>query len=117
MSLLDNFKETFVILDKKLTPDGEGGYITEYEEGVIIDIAVAHNTTISAQIAESDNTASTYTFLIDKKIPLSYHDIVKRVRDGAIFRITQDALEDYTPSMSDLKLTKVTAERWELPND
>lgn len=114
MSLLDEYKQIFCVMEKTRIPDGEGGFNTEWSEGAEFIAFPQHNTTIEAQIAESANTASTYTFLIDKGLSLEYHDVVKRLSDGQIFRITSESGEDFTPNSSPLNLTKVMAERWEL---
>lgn len=114
MNLLEEFGEDFAFMEKTRIPDGEGGMITTWTEGARFRGAQRHDTTIVAQEAERAKTASTYSFFVDKGIVLEMYDVVKRLRDGATFRITQPSGEDVTPASSWLNLTKVVAERWDL---
>ncbi len=114
MSLLDQYKKPYVIVEKTEVSDGEGGSVTTWIEGAEISIAEAHDTTVEAQVAEANTTVSTYTFLISKGTSLKYGDVVKRVEDGQTFEITQPSNEDVTPMMSRLNLSKVTARKWEV---
>lgn len=114
MSLLDEYSEWFAFMVKEKRPDGEGGLISEWTEGATFKMAQEHDTSIIAQEAERAKEASTYSFYVDKSISLGMYDVVKRLSDGATFRITQESGEDYTPASSKLNLTKVTAERWNL---
>lgn len=114
MSLLEQYGEEFAFMVKNKVPDGEGGLITTWAEGARFMVAQEHNTTIVAQEAERAKNASAYSFYVDKSIQLELYDVVKRLSDGATFRITQPSGEDYTPASSRLNLTKVLAERWNL---
>lgn len=114
MSLLDEYSELFAFMEKTKVPDGEGGLISKWIDGATFMMAQEHDMTIVAQEAERAKNASTYSFYVDKSIALEMYDVVKRLSDGATFRITQPSGEDYTPATSKLNLTKVTAERWNL---
>lgn len=117
MSLLDKFSEEFVLLDRRRAPDGESGFNTTWvETDVIITMPQAHNTTVEAQKAEKEGTASTYSFYPPKGVNLEFHDVIKRKRDGQIFRITSNTGDKYTPDNSRLNIGYVTAEKWELPS-
>ena len=48
-------------------------------------------------------------------INLQYHDVVKRDRDGKIFRVTSDGDDNYTPASSSLDIRQVEAEEWTIP--
>lgn len=115
MSLLDEAKKAFCMMDKISTSDGEGGLVTEWVEGAEFELIQQHNTTIEAQIAERNGTASTYTFLFDKNLTFRHDDYIKRLSDGAYFRITQPSGEDYTPPSAGLHLGLIKAEKTELP--
>lgn len=114
MSLLEQFGKPYAFMEKTRTPDGEGGFNTEWAEGARLTVFERHDTTIEAQQAENKALASTYTFLLDKNISLTQNDVIKRLEDGQTFRITQPSNEDVTPEMSSLNLTAVKAERWVL---
>lgn len=114
MSLLDEYSELFAFMEKTKVPDDEGGLISEWTEGATFMMAQQHDTSIVAQEAEKAKEASVYSFYVDKSITLEMYDVVKRLSDGATFRITQPSGEDFTPSTSKLNLAKVIAERWNL---
>lgn len=116
MSLLDEFEEKFVFIDETKTPDGDGGFITSYKDGIVFRMPQEHNTTIEAQKAEREGTASAYTFLPKKGMVFDYHDIFRRVSDGQYFRVTSPSGEDKTPDSSTLDRSMIKAEKWEVTN-
>lgn len=115
MSLLEEAKETCVILDKKRVPDGEGGFITEWTEGAEFKAAIVFNTSMEARLAEKQGVTSLYTVTISRNAMLEYHDVFRRLKDGKIFRVTSDGDDSYTPASTDLDMRQVTAEEYELP--
>lgn len=113
--MMASFTKQFCIMEKTMVPDGEGGSFTNWRDGMVFDMAVRHDTTILAQQAEGQGTASTYTFLVNSGIHLAFPDVVKRMEDGQIFQITSDSADSFTPATSGLKLAAVTAKKWRLP--
>ena len=116
MSLVENAMEKSYIMDKKTTPDGRGGVITTYKEGAEIKVAYSFDTSTQARIAEQAGTENRFILTTRKSVNLQYHDIVKRDRDGKIFRVTSDGDDNYTPDSSSLNMRQVEAEEWSLPN-
>ena len=43
---------------------------------------------------------------------LEYHDVLRRVRDGKVFRVTSDGDDKYTPESATLNMRQVTAEEY-----
>lgn len=117
MSLLDSAMETFVILDKVTTPDGYGGYYSRWIDGASIQAAATFDTSIEARVAEVQGVTSLYTITTQKSINLQYHDVLRRVSDGKIFRVTSDGDDKKTPPSATLNMRQVSAEEWELPNE
>ena len=58
---------------------------------------------------------SLYTITTKKAVTLQYHDIVKRVSDGKVFRVTSDGDDQKTPASATLDMRNVTAEEFDLP--
>lgn len=115
MSLLDNFlQEKCVLLEKKRTPDGAGGWLVEWADGAEFNAAVVLDTSMQSRIAEKEGVTSVYTVTTRRSTPLSFHDVFKRLSDGAIFRATSDGAEKQSPSVGSLDMCQVTAEKWEL---
>lgn len=117
MSLVDNAMEKSFIMDKTTAPDGRGGVITRYVEGAEIQVAYSFDTSTEARVAEKDDALNRFTLTTRKAINLQYHDVVKRAKDGKIFRITSDGDDNYTPSTSSLDMRQVEAEEWSLPTN
>ena len=66
MSLLDDFAHKCVLMEKKRTPDGAGGYITAWEEGAEFLNYQSLDTSMEARKAEKDGVTSVYS------APVSY---------------------------------------------
>ena len=116
MSLVDNAMEKSYIIDKITAPDGRGGITTAYKDGAEIKVAYSFNTSTEARVAEQAGATNRFTLTTRRSINLQYHDIVKRDRDGKIFRVTSDGDDNYAPSSSSLDMRQVEAEEWSLPN-
>lgn len=114
MSLLEEFGEKYVLMEKTRIPDGDGGFYLSFKDGPMFKMPQAHDTTIEAEIAERAGTASTYTFLPNINMQFEYHDIFRRVSDGQYFRVTSPSGEKYTPKSSALNRTMIKAEKWEM---
>ena len=115
MSLLSDAMEDMVILDKTTSSDGYGGTTTTYVEGAEFKGAVTFDVSIDARSASKQGVTSLYTLTTSRAIVLDYHDVVKRIRDGKIFRITSDGEDKFTPQSAGLDMRQVTAEEFVLP--
>lgn len=114
MSLLDDTMETFNIIDKVKVSDGYGGTIDTWTEGIEIKAAAVLDSSDEMRVAMAEGVKASYTVTTNKNVNLQYHDVVRRQRDGKIFRITSDGDDKYTPAASSLNMRQVTAEEWEL---
>ena len=113
MSLLDNALEDCVFIDKLHTPDGEGGYDTQWVEGASFKAAVVLDQSIQAQRAMTEGVTGVYAVTVRRSVRLGYHEVFKRLRDGAIFRVvSKDDAE--TPKSAALDARTVKAEEWTL---
>ncbi len=115
--LYERFMEPFVLIEKKKVSDGEGGFTTVWIEGVTIKLALSSNQSMQARIAEHEGVTSTCTITSYKNVKLDFHDVVKRVSDGTVYRVTSESGLKETPSFSDIDMNQVTAERWEIPSE
>ena len=116
MSLLNDAMEPCVMLDKTTVPDGYGGYIPTWTNGVTFDAAIVLDTSMQARIAEAQGVTGIYTVTTRKAMNLQYHDVFRRVSDGKIFRVTSDGDDKKTPPSAGLNMRQVSAEEWSLPN-
>lgn len=114
MSLLTEYMQECVMLNKKLTPDSYGGYNTVWEYGVPFKAAIAFDTSIEARTAQAQGVTSLYTVTIPRSLMLDYHDAFMRMEDKKIFRVTSDGDDKFTPNRSTLDMRQVTAEEWRI---
>ena len=114
MSLVDSFKTPCVLMEKQRTPDGEGGFITGWVEGIKFDAAIVKDTTLAARVAEKDGIKNVYTVTTSKNADLDFHDVFKRLKDGQIFRVTSNGDDKATPSSASFQFEQVNAEEWTL---
>lgn len=114
MSLLDDAFETFEIIDKTTTEDGYGGIITSYVAGAKFQAVAVFNNSTEARVAAVQGAYDRYRITTRKAVTLQYHDIVRRLSDGKIFRVTTDGDDVKTPPSAALNMRQVDAEEWEL---
>lgn len=115
LSLIESMMEDFVFLNKVKVDDPVGGYKDDYQDGVTFKAAVIKNSTTEAQIAEKQGITEIFTIVTDKSMVLEFHDVLRRVSDGEIFRVTSRAVDSQAPEASTVPIAKVSAERWVLP--
>ena len=65
---------------------------------------------MEARIAEKQGVTALYTITTRKNVNLQYHDILKRSRDGKLFRVTSDGDDKATPGSAGLNMRQVSAE-------
>lgn len=115
MSLLDEAMDAFVLMDKVRVPDGYGGTTTQWVDGITINVAVQYNSSDEAQVAQALGSTSAYVFTVRKNVQLDYHDVLRRVSDNKIFRITTNSDDLKTPASATLNMRNYNAEEWEIP--
>ena len=116
MSLLTDAMEACRIMDRQTSDDGYGGYNQVYVEGARIDAAIVLDSSMQARVAEKQGVTALYTITTKRNVNLQYHDVIKRERDGKVFRVTSDGDDKYTPKSSTLDMRQVSAEEWVIPN-
>lgn len=114
MSLLDDAFETFEILDKTTMEDGYGGIITSYVAGAKFQAVAVFNNSTEARIAAVQGAVDRYRITTRKTVILQYHDVIRRISDGKIFRVTTDGDDVKTPPSAALNMRQVDAQEWEL---
>lgn len=112
MSLLSQAMEDVVMLEKRRIPDGEGGFITDWAEGVQFKAAISFDGSMEARTAEKQGVTSLYTVTVPLNCKLEYNDIFKRLRDGKVFRVTSDGDDKITPPSASFQFVQVNAEEW-----
>jgi len=116
VSLLTQMMEECRILNHVRADDDFGGYTDTWTEGATFNAAIAKNASPEQQIAEKEGITEAFTVVVQQDFTLDYHDVFKRVRDNAIFRVTSRTTDSTAHPASTVKIAKVTAERWVLPS-
>lgn len=118
MSLLDSFGALCVLMDRTRKPDGEGGYITAWADGIKFVNYSALDSTMQARVAEAQGVSSVYTVLVQKDLPIEYGDYYRDEKTGKTYRVTSDPAEKQAPDAASAAIRvfkSFTAERKELP--
>ena len=115
MSLIDFFKSPCVTLTQQRTPDGEGGYTTQWAEGQQFDATIILDASSTTRRAEKDSLTNQYTVTVDKGVALNFHDVFRRTTDNRTFRVTSNTSDKQTPACATFQFAQVTAEEWRLP--
>ena len=114
MLLLEDAMEECAIMDRITKPDGQGGFVSEWTEGAHIYAVINLDNSTQARIGEKLGVANLYTIITPGVIVLEYHDVLRRLSDSKVFRITSDGSDSHTPKSATLDLRMVSAEEWEL---
>lgn len=107
---LNDFFTDFCMLDRKSVPDGMGGVIYEYTDGVAFRAGISTENSTQARIAYQTGARVIYTIVTDTHMQLEVNDRVKRLSDGQRFRITSNASDMTTPEIAQMQYSQVTAE-------
>lgn len=115
MSLIDEYMTSCVLLDKRSIPDGLGGFTYEWVEGAAFTAAIVKDSSMQARLAEKQGVTELYTVTVYRGATLDFHDVFRRVSDGAVFRVTSNVTDSETPDRASFQIGQVTAERWVIP--
>lgn len=116
MSLIEDSMEQVCFMEKVRVPDGEGGFTTAWNEGAQFRASITFDSSMQARIADKQGVTSLYTVTTAKNASLEYHDVLKRLSDGKVFRITSDGDDRQTPASARFgQYLQVTAEEWVIP--
>lgn len=117
MSLLTEAMESCVMLDRSTASDGYGCFTSAYTEGAAFKAAITLDSSTQARVAAVQGVTSLYTITTGKAVNLQFHDVLRRVSDGKVFRVTSDGDDKKTPASASLNMRQVSAEEWTVPND
>lgn len=112
MTLIDAFKESCILMERVRVPDGEGGWTTQWAEGLTFDAAIVLDSSMNARIAEAEGVTALYTVTTDRNVEMVFHDVFKRQSDGQVFRVVK--VNDSTPDVATFQFNQYQAEAWEL---
>ena len=117
MSLLTEQMENCIMIDKTSVLDGYGGTKPKWVDGAEFQAAFAFDNSLESRVAQAQGVKNVYTIVTQRNVNLQYHDVLRRMSDGKIFRVTSDGDDKKTPNSASLDMRVVSAEEWEIPNN
>lgn len=113
--LIENFMEKCVLLEKTRVSDGLGGNEVAYKDGASFMAAVNKEKSLDARVAEKEGVTEVYTVTTAEGVALEFHEVFRRERDKATFRVTSNASDSKPPKAASFSFEQVSAERWSIP--
>lgn len=110
MTLYERMMCDCVRLIPSTEDDEEGGRSTKWDEGDHIKAAIVRDTSQELRIADKDAVKALYTVTTPSGTVLSYHDVIKRISDGAVFRCTSNS--NPAPKPATFQFRQCSAEEW-----
>ena len=102
-------------VNRAVVPDGEGGVTTVWTDGAVFKAAVRLDSSLQAQVAAAQGVTGIYTIITPRTVNLQFHDVVRRLTDNKVFRVTSDGDDKRTPNSAGLDMRSVSAEEWVIP--
>ena len=101
-------------LVKTHEPDGLGGFVDTWTPGAAFPAAILKDASMAARIAEKDGLTEVYTITVKRSVPLEFHDVIQRLEDEKIFRVTSEIVDNKSRAFSGIDFGQVTAEAFKL---
>jgi len=116
VNLLENMMDACVMMDKTTVSDGIGGIVSVWVEGAEFAAFVRKESAPEITVAEQTGAKEMFTVVVPMTVSLEYHDVFKRLRDGAIFRLTSNTRDGETSrtASTPVQVARANCERWEL---
>ncbi len=109
--MLKDYFEPFMLLRLRGVPDGAGGQHRVLTDDVPFLAGITQTAGRSEEIAGQSALHATPVLLHELDVTLEYGDIVRRERDGALYRVTGRTRDMMTPAFSGLQYAQVPVER------
>lgn len=111
---IQDFYEPLIFIEKKSVSDGMGGFVVQWVDGAEFMGSITTDNSVEMRIAEQQGVKSIYTITTNKNTVLNYNDVIKRKRDNKTFRVTSNGEDVLSPSVSNLSISQVQAEQFDL---
>ncbi len=108
--MLSDYFEHFCIMDKYTEADMFGAIVTHYVEGAPFMAGITSDSSTEARIAYRNGLKVMYTIVLPEGVNLRQDDVVKRLSDDMLLRVTSDCRDMHIPSVAEQQYSQVTAE-------
>lgn len=106
MNLYESFYNKAVLMDRKTTPDGVGGFISAWTEGASFDVAFSGLTPAEKIAAQQSAVQYSDTITTPENVHLSERDIFKV--GEAVYRVV--GILPAAPGVASFKFNRYTVE-------
>lgn len=107
---LTDFFEDFLCMDYVSVSDGLGGISYEFREGAPFMAAIRALGSDEVEVAYRNGLKTIYRITTGLNVELEQNDVVKRVKDGRMYRVTSNAIDTTTPDIANVQQRYVSAE-------
>lgn len=111
--ILNEFLTDLEVIEINNTSDGLGGYIEGVSVVKTLQGIIARVSNKESRIAEKLNNKSYYVLYVKKGTLIDRNNLVRRVSDNRVFRITSLAGDKITPSGAGIDFEKFECEIYE----
>lgn len=95
--------------------DDQGGYTTQWRNAGRLRAALTMKRSAQGVSAEKRSVSEVYNVTTPPGAHLMLDDVLRRLSDGATFRVTSNYTDTSPPKCAGFSFERVTAERWDLP--
>ena len=114
-NLLYDAMEPCVKMEQTTIDDAGGGFTsTGWTDVLAFNAFVRKESAPEITIAEQQGVKEMFTVTVPSDVTLAYHDVFRRVSDGAIFRLVSNTIDGQTLEASSVPIAKANCERWVL---
>lgn len=115
MSFFFDLFDDYYLKNKSTKPDGEGGYLTEWENGAVVKMKLDLGGATETRQAQAQSLKTVFTASFPIDTPVTYDSYLECVETGIVYRITSDPKDNKTPDTATFQTCYATAVRTELP--
>lgn len=108
---IEKYFEDFIMLDWKSSEMPGGGISWEWEDGASFKAGFVVLSSAEMVIAEAGGMKSQFRLTSKKLLVLERNDIIRRVKDGKLYRITTNQQDAETPDVALVQFATCRAER------
>lgn len=112
--MLFDSMEPYVKMAQTTIEDAGGGYTTGWTDALSFKGFVRKEQAPEIDAAGKTTVKEMLTVVVPSDVVLSYHDVIRRVSDGAIFRLTSNTADDKALAIASIQIAKANCERWVL---
>ncbi len=116
-TIMKDYQEELVMLDRTTVSDGYGGFTVVWQEGAKFTAVMTQPQSGSADIAKAITQTKQYKIVTGTNILLNKDDYFRRKSDGKNFKIMNSNYDRLAPDDSTLQWRATSAEEVDLPND